>query len=155
MSTLKDPASPTVHAETVGDRPAIERIYREAVGAADWLPGSARLHPDFGAVSQGEVVYVAKDVAGEVVGFISVYVPESFIHHLFIAPHAQRQGVGSVLLASLGDWLPSPWRLKCVRANRRALAFYAARGWQGVGSGESPDGEYVLLELRPAPEAAS
>lgn len=130
-----------------GDMPAIERIFREAVSGASWLPRAARSRSSFADVSRGEVVYVAKADGGEAAGFVSVYAPESFIHHLFVAPQFQRRGLASALLASLHGWLPLPWRLKCVRANTTTLSFYAARGWREVGAGEGEDGQYLVLEF--------
>jgi len=137
------------------DWPAIERLYREAVAGAAWLPQEARLRANFAAVSSGEVVYVAKDRASEPADFVSVYAPESFIHHLFVAPQFQRHGLGSLLLSSLHHWLPLPWRLKCVRANTSALAFYAAKGWQEVAVGEGEDGQYVVLEFNQEPNPSA
>ena len=137
----------TVQEAVPGDWAAIEKLYREAVNGAAWLPPEARLRTDFATVSQGERVYVIKECAAEPAGFVSVYEPESFIHHLFVAPQFQRQGLASSLLASLHKWLPLPWRLKCVRANTDARSFYVAKGWQEAGAGEGEDGGYLVLEF--------
>ena len=136
----------TVLQASANDRPAIERLYAEAIGRAAWLPPHARLRADFSAVSHGEMVYVIKADAGELAGFVAVYEPESFVHHLFVAPHYQRLGLASSLLSSLHTWLPMPWRLKCIRGNTDALAFYAVNGWNEVGAGESEEGPYFVLE---------
>ena len=83
---------------------------------------------------------------------VSVWVAESFVHHLYIAPELRGRGLGGDLLAALEPWLAQPWRLKCVRANRHALAFYAAHGWREVGSGEAEQGPFAILEWQaPSP----
>ena len=41
--------------------------------------------------------------------------------------------------------------LKCVIANTSARAFYATHGWIEVGSGNSDQGPFVLLERRSGP----
>ena len=113
---------------------------------AAWLPRRATAPPSFAAVSPGETVFVTTDDAGLLAAFVAVHVPDSFIHHLFVAPRCQRQGHATSLLASLAPWLPPPWRLKCVRANVAALSFYRRTGWRTVAAGESADGPYLLLE---------
>ena len=135
-----------VRPATAADAPAVQRIYAASIGKAEWLPEQARLVTDFGQASVGEVVHVAATNSGEVLGFVSVQPDASFVHHLFIKADSQRQGIGRLLLASLEPWLLAPWRLKCVRANGSALAFYAALGWCEVGSGESDQRAYAVLE---------
>jgi len=61
---------------------------------------------------------------GDALGFVSVYETESFIHHLYVAPNYQGQGVGTALLHSLEAWVPMPWHLKCVERNENTLVFY-------------------------------
>jgi GNAT superfamily N-acetyltransferase len=132
------PASPE-------DAPALQALYAEAITNADWLPDSARQSPCFADVSLNEVVHVAVDDNGQLLGLVSVQVRDPFIHHLYVAAQARSQGVGQQLLAALEPWLPKPWRLKCVSLNTRALAFYARAGWREVGVGDSEHGAYVVL----------
>lgn len=132
------------------DAPAVQRIYASCISTADWLPEQARAAVDFAQSSVGELVYVATTSNGEVVGFISVQLSESFVHHLYVHHDARGRGVGRQLLLSLQPWLAEPWRLKCVRANQRALAFYISFGWCEVGAGESEHGAYAVLEWEPS-----
>ena len=131
------------------DAQAVQRIYTSCISTADWLPEQARTEVDFAQSSVGELVYVAAASSGEVVGFISVQPSESFVHHLYVDHEARGKGVGRELLLSLQPWLAAPWRLKCVRANQRALAFYIRFGWCEVGAGESEHGAYAVLEWCP------
>jgi RimJ/RimL family protein N-acetyltransferase len=139
-----------IRAAVPADMPAVQKIFAACIGAADWLPESSRLQTDFARVSAGELQYVAavgnNAHSGDVLGFISVQPQESFVHHLYVHPDFCGHGVGRALLTSLEPWLPTPWRLKCVRANHRALAFYLAFGWREVGTGEFMDGAYSILE---------
>ncbi|TMH81319.1 MAG: GNAT family N-acetyltransferase [Betaproteobacteria bacterium] len=135
-----------------GDAPAVQRLYERAVRRAEWLPAAVKADPNFARASQGEAVFVYHSTEGRLVGLLSVYVPESYIHHVFVDPEFERRGVGTVLLSSLETWLPLPWRLKCVTANAPARAFYASHGWIEVGSGNSDQGPYVLLERRSEPD---
>jgi RimJ/RimL family protein N-acetyltransferase len=139
-----------IRAAVPADMPAVQKIFAACIGAADWLPESSRLQTDFARVSAGEIQYVAtvgdEARSSDVLGFISVQPQESFVHHLYVRPDFFGQGIGGALLTSLESWLPTPWRLKCVRANYRALAFYLALGWHEIGEGESSDGAYAILE---------
>ena len=109
---------------------------------------AARADTDFAPVSVGETITVSTSPAGALRGFVSVQIEDAFVHHLFVAPEFQRQGVAQALLATLSP--VTAWRLKCVRLNREALAFYAALGWRETGGGEGGHGAYALLEWRPA-----
>jgi GNAT superfamily N-acetyltransferase len=138
----------TVRQLEQSDAAAVQRLYERAVSRAVWLPAGVKADANFARSSQGEAVFVCHDPEGCLVGLLSVYVPESFIHHVYVDPEFERQGVGTVLLSSLETWLPLPWHLKCVSANASARAFYARHGWIEVGSGNSDQGPFVLLERR-------
>ena len=142
-----------VRAATTVDAHEVQNIFSMCIANADWLPEQARTSLDFAHSSVGEVVHVAASRDGEVLGFVSVQTTDSFVHHLYVRPGVRSRGVGRLLLSSLEPWLTTPWRLKCVRANRRALTFYIGLGWREVASGESADGPYAVLEW-PSPNTA-
>lgn len=130
----------------LGDVEAINTIFAEAITHAQWLAPGAKSNPDFTKVSEGEAVVVCCDQEDDVLGFVSVYEPDSFVHHLYVAQDCQGQGVGTALLDSLNAWVPMPWHLKCVARNGSALAFYLAYGWVEENRGQGPEGPYVLLK---------
>lgn len=101
---------------------------------------------DFEYQTVAESITIAENEHRELLGFISVWEPDSFIHHLFVAQSFQGQGVGRRLLESLSSWLPPPHRLKCAELNQRARTFYRNQGWMEIGHGMSADGPYVLLQ---------
>jgi RimJ/RimL family protein N-acetyltransferase len=147
-----------IRATAAADAPRVQSIFAACISGAEWLPESSRLQTDLARVSAGELQYVAavgnEARSGDVLGFVSVQLQESFVHHLYVHPDFRGQGVGRALLTSLESWLPTPWRLKCVRANHRALAFYLALGWHEIGEGESRDGAYAILEWQRREPAA-
>ena len=104
---------------------------------------------DFKQSTSGETIFVAEDEGASIVGFVSVWEQDAIpsIHNLFVAQNHQRKGIGELLIQSLLDWLPLPYRLKCVFQNKGALAFYHKHGWVEIGRGIGEDGEYLLLEL--------
>jgi len=106
---------------------------------------------DFARDTEGELIHLAESEDGTILGFLSLWEPDRFIHHLFIAPDHLRQGIGQALLADLHQRLPGPFRLKCLTANLPALAFYRSVGWTEVDRETSSDGEYLLLESPPFP----
>ncbi|MBI3237096.1 MAG: GNAT family N-acetyltransferase [Chlamydiales bacterium] len=107
---------------------------------------------DFKKTTVGELIFVAEDQDGKILGFISIWEEDKFIHHLFVTPGHQRKGIGGLLIRSLLPWLPLPYRLKCIAKNKEALAFYQKTGWIEVERGIGEDGEYFLLELAEAPK---
>ncbi len=132
---------------SAADRAALDDLYDACRRDAQWLPAEKRRRASFDDVCAGEAVFVAVDGAGEILGLVSAWEADSFIHHLYVRERSRNRGVGHALLASLSNWLPFPWRLKCVRANTQALDFYAKREWRPIGTGHGSEGEYVELQL--------
>lgn len=121
-------------------------IYRVCIEGADWMSATAQAAADFHRDSAGERQFVV-EMENEVVGFISVWEPDAFIHLLFVHPRYQGCGVGTRLLEGLIQHVSPPWRLKCVCANRGAREFYEKRGWRWLEQGLSEGGAYHLLEF--------
>ena len=109
-------------------------------------PDSFRLD-DFYLETEGETVFVAQEDGCLALGFVSVWTPDSFVHHLFVAPGQQGRGTGSALLDSLESWLPRPYRLKCLVANSAAFSFYLNRGWKELDRAGCGLDEYAFMEL--------
>lgn len=131
------------------DYPAVEALFlRVRRELFSWHDASQYPPDDFYKQTAGEVVFVAEDAAGKIVGFVSVWEQDAFIHHLYVDPDYKRKGVGTALMNSLFSWLPFPYRLKCITRNRQALKFYRKLGWVEVERAIGEDGEYALLELR-------
>ena len=78
-------------------------------------------------------------------GFIAVYEPDNFIHHLFVADDGQGMGVGTKLLAMLTEFNGRPQILKCLVKNEKAMQFYLAKGFVEVGKGTGVVGDYLVL----------
>ena len=123
----------------------LHRIYSDAASSTQCLPSIASGDISIEEAPRDEKIIVACDAQGQAVGFVSAFQPGVFIHHLYVAPTYQSQGIGDALLESLMSWLPTPWHLKCVTANARAIKFYRVRGWEQVEKGSGPDGPYIVL----------
>jgi len=127
----------TIRAAQPSDSAELQALFEQLVGS----PGNT----DFAQTTKGERVYVAVSEAGLLVGAVTVWQPESFIHCLFVDQQFQGQGIGTLLLESLIPWLPFPWKLKCLATNHAALAFYRRRGWKKLETGLGEQGTYFLL----------
>jgi len=128
------------------DRDALRKLYVASRNAAFTLV-SAEVHEpsDFDEDTKGEKILVA--VAGaEAVGFASILEPESFLHNLFVHPEAMREGVGQALLAACSVYFKALSRLKCLKANVNAMAFYQSNGWRILCEGSGLDGPYFLMQ---------
>lgn len=130
------------------DMPILANIFLEARrDAFHWQNICKFTLNDFYDQTNGEIIFIAENDQKTILGFISIWRIDSFIHHLFVLPQYQKKGVGTLLMNSLSSWLPLPWRLKCMIQNTHALSFYKKKGWVELDKGVSDDGEYVLLEL--------
>ncbi|WP_305906462.1 GNAT family N-acetyltransferase [Methylomarinum sp. Ch1-1] len=102
---------------------------------------------EFSRRINGEVVHVA-EIGGQIAGFVSVWEAQAFIHHLYVCPRFQGQGLGKALLQMCERRYGRPLSLKCICANRRALGFYRRNGWISKGSGSGVDGAWERLWLK-------
>ena len=133
------------------DPPALRRVYLQARCAAfDWMDRDGFGLEDFERDTRGETIWVAA-LEGIPVGFASVCPTENFIHHLYVDPDHQGQGVGSILLDTCLDRLGRPAALKCLARNARAIDFYLDRDWYAVARDEGPEGPYLLLHYAENP----
>ena len=74
--------------------------------------------------TKGEIVHVVVHL-GEVVGYISVWTAQWFIHHLYVHPNYHRAGFGGSLLNHARDLAgENSLSLKCQTANTQAIGFY-------------------------------
>lgn len=130
-----------------GDVPALQAVYFQTRSEKfHWIESSRFRVADFERDTEGEAVWVA-EWDGSPVGFVSVWRPENFIHHLFVLPGFARKGIGSALLSVCLETIGRPARLKCVVVNHDAIAFYKARGWQIESTAEGADGPYHLMRM--------
>jgi ribosomal protein S18 acetylase RimI-like enzyme len=116
---------------TTIDYPELRSLYLASRQAAFFWEDAAKMSmQDFDHDTRDEQILVAVAADDQPIGFISLYLPDNFIHCLFVAPTAQHQHVGGQLLTAGLQRLQLPARLKCVARNDSALAFYEAQGWQ-------------------------
>jgi len=108
-----------------------------------WLQTDIFQLEDFDRDSQGERIWLI-EVSGNVAGFISIWEPDKFIHHLYVSSEYHNQGVGSMLLknakAEYGEL-----SLKCMVKNKKAINFYLLRGFEIVSQVDDEFGGYYLM----------
>jgi GrpB-like predicted nucleotidyltransferase (UPF0157 family)/GNAT superfamily N-acetyltransferase len=98
---------------------------------------------DYVKSTEGENVWVADD-SGIIVGFVSTWPADNFIHNLFVHPDFQEKGIGKKLLAVAEDSLKHPMTLKVDMGNLKACRFYESCGWQQVSVHEDAKDPYIL-----------
>ncbi|MEH6559157.1 MAG: GNAT family N-acetyltransferase [Oceanicoccus sp.] len=131
---------------TEEDRSTLRNIYSETKHQTfHWQSADSLKMDDFDKDTEGEKIWVYQ-LAEEIVGFISIWQPENFIHHLFVLPEYARRGYGAQLLATSMVSMNHPITLKCSSQNANALAFYRSKGWRTVAKGIGTDGEYHLMQ---------
>lgn len=112
-----------------------------------WKDSNVFRQEDFYEETKEELILLAEDNKGEIVGFISVWEPDRFIHHLYIKSAFQGYGIGKRLINTLPMYVPFPYHLKCESKNESALLFYTKTGWREIGRGMNGDDEYRVLQL--------
>ena len=137
----------TVRAYEPADRGACERIFQamQRLVFAEYSHCASEPE-DFERVTAGEELWVAQGASGAVRGFASIWRPERFIHHLYVDPACQRQGVGRALLSRAIAVCGGKAELKCGEANRAAQSFYIAAGLRPVGWGWGPSGPWIRYQ---------
>ena len=110
-----------------------------------WLDQSRFSDQDFDSDTESERIWVAlnKDIP---LGFVSVWMPESFVHHLYVHPDHTNQGIGGMLLQDCVQRVNNPLRLKCMKQNLAALAFYRSKGWAIESDGHNEQTDYYLMK---------
>jgi len=122
------------------DDAACGRIISAATLAAPTaarLPHAQALFEDASPLpAKGGARLVATDPEAQVMGFADFDAGRAYVHYLFVAPEAQRRGVGGALLdaaqAACGERAIS---LSCWAVNDRAFDWYLRRGFAVTGGG--------------------
>ena len=126
-----------------GDLAACARIFLAVQPLAfPRQPAASHEATDFEAATREEELWVA-EAAGGIRGWVAIYRPDGFIHHLYVEPGFHRQGIGSALLRLALRRCGGTGELKSNEANRAAHAFYMASGWRPAGWGWAPSGPWI------------
>ena len=117
-------------AASASDIAAAAAIYvRSGTAAFTWRPPGYFTAQDFLRFAGEEEVWLA--LMGEaVVGLLSLFPTENFIHCLYVDPDAQGLGVGRSLVTHLRRQTGRAMTLKLDTPNQAAIAFYEATGWK-------------------------
>lgn len=130
------------------DRPFLRTLYLSARKTAwTWLNNQRWRLEDFDGATFDETILVA-EIEGHIVGFASLWLPDSFLHNLFVDPVWQRRGVASALLNACYPLCHGTMALKCLQDNLGAQQFYLHHGWKIISSGVSEHGNYYLMHHR-------
>ncbi|MCC9016311.1 GNAT family N-acetyltransferase [Flavobacterium lipolyticum] len=111
-----------------------------------WLDPSEFQLKDFDRDTRGELILVARH--HEVpIGFISIWMKNYFVHHLYVDEQHQGESIGTELLKAAIQKTKLPITLKCLENNSKAVAFYLKKGFFSIERGQSGHGPYILFEL--------
>ena len=135
----------TIRRARTDEIPACAALY-ERVGNATfvWRPKNWFKAADFLQFAKDEMVYLA-EANGQMLGILSLYRPERFVHCLYVDLPAQGLGVGTALLAHAGKEARGPLSLKVDAPNTRALAFYKNLGFVEREAGEDHGTRWLML----------
>ncbi|CAI0871257.1 GNAT family N-acetyltransferase [Serratia ficaria] len=127
------------------DRPFLRTLYLASRKAAfPWRNTDGYRLEDFDRATLGEDIWVAEE-DGKLLGFVSIYRADNFIHNLYVDPLLPPRGVGSALLQAAERTFTATGALKCLVKNEKALTFYRKHGWRTISTGNDGDEDYYLL----------
>lgn len=128
------------------DYPALRMIYLESRRKSfHWADMEEMTLEDFDKHTVGEYIILAEE-NNRILGFASLYLPENFIHNLFVHSDFSGKGVGGELLHASIEKINKPLRLKCVSENEKAMKFYENNGWKKVvEEGEIGERYWVMV----------
>jgi GNAT superfamily N-acetyltransferase len=101
---------------------------------------------DFDTQTKGEYILTALHDE-KVIGFISVWMRDNFIHHLYIDKAYHKRGIGKALLKAIMEKTKFPITLKCLEKNKGAIEFYKKSGFIEKGRGDNENGSFIVFEL--------
>lgn len=131
------------------DYPKLRQIYLESrLTSFEWDNKEEMTLEDFDKHTQEEYIILVEEDT-HILGFASLYLPENFIHNLFVDPNVFGKGVGSKLLRAAIEKMSKPIRLKCVTKNQKAMRFYEFNGWKKVfEEGDPGEEQYWVMEYQ-------
>jgi len=130
-----------------GDLNVLLILFNAARKSARGFPSNDTSLEEFEKQVDGELIYTAT-VNKNIVGFVSVWEMDNFIHHLYVDPEHQNRNIGKALIAKCKEIFGLPLSLKCVEKNSKARSFYEKNGWAIEKRGTGPDGPYILYILK-------
>ncbi|HWI49013.1 MAG TPA: GNAT family N-acetyltransferase [Rummeliibacillus sp.] len=127
------------------DYPELRNVYLQSRRKTFfWENTEEMILEDFDKHTVGEYIIVAEE-NNHILGFASLYLPDNFIHNLFVHPDFLGKGVGLQLLKASIEKMNRPLKLKCVSKNQKAMKFYERNGWKKVVEEGNPNDRYWVM----------
>lgn len=110
-----------------------------------WIDPKELKLSDFDESTKDELI-LAAFIKNRIVGFVSIWVPDKFIHNLFVLQDFQGKGVGTALIYEAIKKVGLPLTLKCVKSNTNAFNYYKSHNWKIEKEEMSNEGLYYLMK---------
>ncbi|HCH6293860.1 TPA: GNAT family N-acetyltransferase [Vibrio parahaemolyticus] len=126
---------------------AVKKLYRDSrLATFTWQDSVLFEFSDFARDTEDEDIWVANK-SNEILGFVSIWESDKFIHHLFVSPNNLRSGVGLKLL-DFARQRYSNLSLKCFTQNSNAIGFYRSQGFTIVETVDDGAESYHLMKCQ-------
>lgn len=104
----------------------------------------------FSTDTAGEEIWVAK-ADRRVIGFVTLWRPDPFIHYLLVHRDWRGRGIGVRLLETVLAAVDRSVDLKCRTDNTAARRFYLRNDWSEAGAGFQDGVTYIRFKKAPQP----
>jgi len=128
------------------DWKGLARVYNLARAKVSCFSSGELSLQQFKSISSNEEIQLATE-GEEVIGFVSIWPPERFVHHLYVQPDFQNKGVANTLIEAGIARYGLPLTLKSLVANTIACKFYEKNNWVILGTGYGSEGAYHHYSL--------
>jgi len=132
-----------IRKDTTNDMPRLEEIFLITRQATFKNRSENFKIGDYLESTVDDKVWIG-ELDGVIVGFISVYSQDNFIHNLFVDQQYQGKGFGSQLLLFAEGNLSYPITLKVAMDNLKACPFYEKYGYYKVAEFNKTLEPYIL-----------
>jgi ribosomal protein S18 acetylase RimI-like enzyme len=134
----------TIRKAKPDDTPQLEVLYQRTCRETfTSRPQDTFQMGDYAKSVREDEVWVAEE-HGKIIGFVSTYPADNFVHNLFVYSEHQGRGIGSSLMQRAEANLARPMTLKIAMDNLDVCAFYEKQGWSQVSVHEDAIEPYLL-----------
>lgn len=133
------------------DLPACAAICNDYIDETEWLPRVvtvAEIEAMFAPSILETRKMILAEMNGEIVGYMSINMPENHLVAFYLRPHVRGEGIGKAMFDRAKQLLPDGFELNVFEINRDAQRFYHREGLYELPEGRDDNTDEGIPTLR-------